>query len=822
MLEQPHSAAARGDEKLSPSKTCVFPLSGSTVSSKAMTLEIGLVFAILTISLVLFVTEKVPMDVTALLVLCALAISGLVSPTDALSGFSNAAVITVWAMFILSEGLTRTGVADLIGRHVLKAAGAGETRLVIVVMTVAGVLSAFMNNIGVAALMLPVVLDVARKTGSAPSRLLMPLAYGTLLGGLTTLIGTPPNLLVSNALKANGLESFGLFDFTPIGSIAMGIGILFVAFAGRHLLPQTDPGKQALGAVDPVSLHRQYALEDRVFVMRVPLDSLLAGVTLGESRLGSALRLNVLAIIRDGKTIAAPSTPTVINPDDRLIVQGRLDELNKLRGWKEFSDEVTEGDPERVIGEGVGLGQLRIAPDSILVGKTLGQADFRNRFGAVVLRIRRADPEIRAELPKAVLSPGDRLLVQGTFEVLQMLAENPAFDAYEAGGEADTSRLEELREKIFEVIVPEGSVLADRSLEECRLGDAFGLRVLGIVRHGKRHLLPDPDETLAIGDRLIIHGLRQDLRILRGLQGLEIDSETAPDLAFLDSGEIGLMEATLAPRSTLAGTSLRDLHFRERYGLQILAIWRNGRTVRSNLREMTLEQGDAFLIMGQSSRMELLRTEKDYLLLTKADIETFRTTRAPVAGLIMLGVLLPVLFGWLPIAISAICGSVLMVLFGCLKMEEAYEAIEWRAVFLIAGMIPLGVAMQDSGAASLIANGVVGLLGDFGPWPVIMGLYAVTAVATTIVPTAALVLLMAPIVIQSCNDLGVSPLTGMMAIAMAASASFTSPISHPANILVMGPGGYRFKDYIKMGIPLALVIFAVVMVVLPILWPLYP
>ena len=163
-----------------------------------------------------------------------------------------------------------------------------------------------------------------------------------------------------------------------------------------------------------------------------------------------------------------------------------------------------------------------------------------------------------------------------------------------------------------------------------------------------------------------------------------------------------------------------------------------------------------------------------------------------------------------------------MVLWGCLTMEEAYEAIEWRAVFLIAGMLPLGTAMQDTGAASFLALGVVGALGPFGPWPVIFGLYVITALATTIIPTAALVLLMAPIMIQSCIDLGVSPQCGMMAVAMAASASFTSPISHPANILVMGPGGYRFVDYVKLGAPLALVVFAVVLVGLPIFWPLYP
>lgn len=267
---------------------------------------------------------------------------------------------------------------------------------------------------------------------------------------------------------------------------------------------------------------------------------------------------------------------------------------------------------------------------------------------------------------------------------------------------------------------------------------------------------------------------------------------------------------------------MRDLRFRERYGVQVIAIWRRGRAYRSSLRDMTLELGDGFLVMGPQERLAMLQQENDFLALTPVEEEEVRKNKAPLAVGIMVAVLVPVLLGWLPIPVSAICGVSLMVLTGCLRMEEAYRAIEWRAVFLIAGMLPLGTAMQDTGAASLVADSVVAFLGGLGPWPVIFGLYLMTAVATTIIPTAALVLLMSPIVIQTCADLGISPYPGMMAIAMAASASFTSPISHPANILVMGPGGYRFVDYVKMGIPLAIVVFIATMLVLPVFWPLHP
>jgi di/tricarboxylate transporter len=210
-----------------------------------VTFEIGLVFFILGAALVLFVTEAIPMDLVSLLVLAALALTGLVSPVAALAGFSNPAVITVWAMFILSAGLTRTGVAAIIGKVILGWAAQGEVRAIVVISLTAAVLSAFMNNIGVAALMLPAVVSVARRSGIPPSRLLMPLAYGSLLGGLTTLIGTPPNLLVSNALREHGLEPFSMFDFTPVGGAVLIGGLAFIALAGRHILPRRDPGREA-------------------------------------------------------------------------------------------------------------------------------------------------------------------------------------------------------------------------------------------------------------------------------------------------------------------------------------------------------------------------------------------------------------------------------------------------------------------------------------------------------------------------------------------------------------------------------------------------
>ena len=283
-----------------------------------------------------------------------------------------------------------------------------------------------------------------------------------------------------------------------------------------------------------------------------------------------------------------------------------------------------------------------------------------------------------------------------------------------------------------------------------------------------------------------------------------------------------LMDATLDPRTRLAGKTAGELNFRERYGIELAAIWREGEPVGSDLANERLQIGDALLLLGPRDRLKLLASDSDFLVLTPLGQEPPDTRRAPLAALIMLAVVVTVMLGKAPIAIAAVIGGTVMVLVGCLSMEQAYRAIDWRAIFLIAGMLPLGTAMQSTGAAEFLADQVVLLLGDAGPWPVIMGLYILTAMATMIIPTAALVVLMAPIVLSAMADLGLAPETAMMAVAMAASASFTSPISHPANILVMGPGGYRFVDYLKVGVPLTIVVFITVMVLLPMLWPLTP
>jgi len=355
-----------------------------------------------------------------------------------------------------------------------------------------------------------------------------------------------------------------------------------------------------------------------------------------------------------------------------------------------------------------------------------------------------------------------------------------------------------------------------------RIGDAFDFRLLALFREGELKIMPESDQSLRSGDLLLIQGREEDLDVLRGLQELQVERGAPTDFQAFESDRLSLLETTLDPRSTLAGTPVSEVNFRDKYGLELVAIWRNGEALRSNLDSLVLQSGDALLVLGPRERLMVLEKDPEFLILTPITKRAINTARAPLAGGIMLAVISSVLIGWLPIYIAAIIGGTLMVLTRCLTMEEAYRAIDWRAIFLIAGMLPLGTAMEQSGAAEFLAQQTMALLGPLGPWWVIGGLYLITAAGTMIIPTAALVVLMSPIVLSACADLGVAPQTAMMAVAMAASASFTSPISHPANILVMGPGGYRFADYIRLGLPLTIIVFITVMLLLPIFWPLIP
>lgn len=788
-----------------------------------MSVEIIAVLAILAIVIVLLIAEWLPLEVLALLVLGALAVTGLVGPAEALSGFSNPAVVTIWAVFILSGGLTRTGIANILGRHLLKISGRREFVLVFVIMVVAGVLSAFMNNVAVAALMLPVVMDISRKTNLSPSTLLMPLAYGSLLGGLTTMIGTPPNILVSEALRENGLTAFTLFDFTPLGLIAMISGTVFVTFIGTRLLPKQGSAKSRSGVKR--DFRSQYELQNRLFQINIPTGSALVGKTLAKSHLGSGFGLNVLSIVRSGHPLLAPEAIEIIQPEDVLIVEGHLDRIQEMNHWGQLSAVPGAVGIEILFSYGMSVAEAALGLTSAHAGRTLSDIGFRNRFGLNVLGIRRDGQYFFEDIKFQTLKGDDVLIVHGPVSNIVALEKDDDFRSPRELNFAVAFDNSPLQGRVQRLLVPTTSKLVGQTLSASRLGDAVDVQILTIVRKNGTALIPTSEDRFEPGDELLVSGEQDMISILvmQKIEGVFIrDLSQTPDTSMLEDDHVGLMEVVLSPHSSLSGLTLRQMNFREKYGLTVLAIWRKGRAYRSGLRDMALEFGDALLLHGHWKKLIVLGQEPDFLVLTETAQELPREEKAKVALTIMAAVLFPVMMGWVPIYIAVVIGAAFMVLTKCLTMEEAYRFIEWKAVFLIAGMLPLGAALDRSGAARLLAEGVVSIAGPYGPYAVLFGLLAITFLATSIIPTAALVVLMVPIALKTAAGLGISPYALLMGIAMAASASFTSPISHPANVLVMGPGGYRFADYMKVGIPLTLVILVVLMIFLPVFWPLTP
>jgi di/tricarboxylate transporter len=598
-----------------------------------MTFENILLLAVLALAVVLFVSERLRVDVVAILILVVLIVTGLVTVEEAFSGFASPAVITVIAVFIVSGGLTISGVADRIGAFILKVAGDNQVRMTLLIMLGVGVMSAFMNNIGAVAILLPAVMSVSRKTGISPSKMLIPLAWASLMGGNMTLIGTPPNILASSILEAYGnLEPLSFFDFTPMGIIILVTGIIYMLLIGRRLLPDRTPG---------------------------------------------------------GK------------PADRFPVKKYLTELQVLE-------------------------------DSPLIEQTIKQSDLENKYGLNVLHVHMCcrDMETVASFTDHRLEPGDELTVQASAEAI-LAATN-------------------------------------------QLG-----------------LEPASD---------------------RSLQPWEIER---------DSRDFELAEVVLAPRSSLNGRTLRQIDFRVRYGLNVLAIRHQGVTRYTRLGEIPLGYGDVILVEGAIEKLDRLRLEPDFLFLDMPSPEIRRVRKAPIALAILLGTLVVITAGWLNVAAAMFIAALLMVLTGTLTMDEAYGSIEWKSVFLIACMLPLGLAMETSGTARFLADQIILVFGGLGVMAVLVGIYIMTSLLTEVMSNAAATVLAVPIAIDAALTLEVNPYTFVIAVVIAASTSFLMPVGHQVNVLVFGPGGYRFTDYTKVGIWLNILLLIVIMLTLPLIWPLY-
>ena len=397
-----------------------------------MTFEMILTFIILGGAIVLFVTEVIRVDLVGLVVLSALALTNLVEPEQALSGFSNPAVVTVWGMFILSAGLAHTGVSNMIGKQVMRFATGGDGRLISFLMTVTALLSGFMNNIGVAAIFLPITLDVARRTNRPASRLLLPMAYGSLLGGLILLIGTASNLIVRDALREAGYKPFGIFDFTIGGLVIMVISVAYMAIIGRRYLPIREPISPLSAANNrSVDIKGIYGLEERLAYLVLPEESFLAGKTLVDSRIGQALGLTVINIKQKNGQRVPAEVKTQLKGGDRLLILGRLDRIEEIAAHPFIVIEDDLPAISRLFSDIIGMAEFEVKPGSEFAGQTLAGMDFRHKFGLNVIAIRQGEMVWRTNLQNIPLGPGDCILAQGFLSDLNRLEKERSFRVLE-------------------------------------------------------------------------------------------------------------------------------------------------------------------------------------------------------------------------------------------------------------------------------------------------------------------------------------------------------------------------------------------------------
>jgi di/tricarboxylate transporter len=622
-----------------------------------MTLDMWIAVIILAAAVFLFVTEWIRVDVAALGVMLALMLTGLLTPEEAISGFSNSAVITIAALFVVGGAVFQTGLASAVGERILAVAGTNQAQLTVVIMAAVAAMSTIMSSTGTVALLLPAIISLAASSKISASKLLIPLAFGSLVGGSATLIGTPPNLIVSDLLSENNLAPFRFFDFTPMGIALFTAGTLYMLFIGRRLLPDYRPKQDVQRVETPEELVRIYRLPDNIFRLRVRRSSNVVGSTLMESQLGEKFQITVLEIQR----------------------------------------------PQE---------------------------------------------------PKAVARLGDRRLV--------------------------------------------------------------------IQNDGAESISPTPDTLLQANDILVVQGAPSDVTHVSARLNLGVQPVEAEDDYSLISSEVGIAEILLPPRSALIGKTLVDTRFGSTYRLTVLGIRRPGSESSLDIKNTRLQFGDTLLVQGPwQNILDLRNQRRDFIVMGQPETMAGAPARAkaPIALAILAGMVLIMVTNWLPITTTSLLAAVAMILTGCLTIDDAYDSINWRSIVLIAGMLPMSIALERVGLVSLVASWLTESIGAYGPLALLAGVFMLTSVFTQILSNTATTVLVAPIALASATQLGVDPHALLMGVAIAASMAFATPVASPVNTLVMGAGSYRFSDYMKVGTPLLLLTLIISLIILPLLFP---
>ncbi len=768
-----------------------------------------LIFLVLGILILLMLSERVAIDLAAIIGILLLVLLGLLTPQQALSGFSAPPVIIMACMFVLGAALLETGVADGLAQLLGRVVGTSEVLTVLVVMLVTAAISAVMFNLPTAAFMFPVVLQLSQRTSISPSKLLLPMSIASILGGMLTILGTQPNLLASDALVARGYTGFEFADFLPIGLCTLFLGVVFVLFVWRRLLPKTAPRTQDGFALD---LRALYRLEERIVYLRVPTNSPVSGLSLGEVDFGRASGARVMGILRAGGLRLNPGASDKIVAGDILVVGGRRAEIEHLQRYQGVTIQpfsLEPGSPARLPGA-EGLRGLSLDITGDLIGSTPDQ--LLEGLAAVSVELEREGKYIFREVRKLEMQAGDVLHLLGTDAALKQVLVRTG----QASHAFAVPSSELFHEHLFVLRLGPESALAGLTIATSRLDEIFGARVVGIERKGALTLRAKKDTVLEQEMGLLLIGEPDRMQRMSGLSGL-VEVPGMPEYQ-LEDPEVMLLEVVLPPRSTLLGSSVREIGFRQRYGVQVLAIWRDGEPRRGGITNMPLRLGDALLLQLDRSKASSLARDPDFVVLGRSSMVTRRHLKASwnFLGFPLLVVL--TLFSILPMEIAALLCVALVVLSGAIKIEEAYHAIEWRLVILVACLLPVGIVLEQGGLAATIAQRVIELAGGGGPYLVALLLLILSSALSQFLDGSLAVVLTAPLAIQAAEKLGIAPHALVMASALGASLVFMFPFSHKANLLVMNTGGYKSRHFMLGGSILTLLLMVVILLGLRVFW----
>jgi di/tricarboxylate transporter len=610
--------------------------------------------SILIIATAFFVSGKIRSDLVALCALICLILFEILTPAEALSGFSSSIIIMMIGLFVVGGGIFRTGLANVISRKILNLAGNSQTKLFVLVMLVTAAIGGFVSNTGTVALMLPIVVSLAMAADTSPSRFLMPLAFASSMGGMMTLIGTPPNLVIDSTLRDAGYEGLSFFSFLPVGLICITLGIVTLGPLSKIFLSKDRDTGKTKKSKSLKDLANEYQLSHNLFRVRAVSKSELTGRKLQELDIPRLYNINVLEIRRRANSQ---------NPFLKTISQ-------KLAG------------------------------------------------------------------PDTVVEENDVLYLSGSFENVRLFA------------------LENKMEMV-------------------------------------------------------------DLR--------ESEEDAPAFSGKLRFDTIGIAEVVVLSNSKLVNRPVKSSGFRENYKVNILSIQRQEQYILQDLKDEKIQSGDVLLVQGEWSDIGRLTAESsEWVVIGQPLVEASKITldhKAPIAAAIMIGMVALMVFDVIPAVAAVMMAAVGMVLTGCFRnAEEAYKTINWESIVLIGAMLPMSVALEKTGAAATISQGLVQGLGAFGPMALMAGIYFTTSLLTLFISNTATAVLFAPIALHSAVAIGVSPYPFMFAVTVAASMCFASPFSTPPNALVMSAGRYTFMDYVKVGLPLQILYGVVMMVALPLLW----